>query len=76
MLKMIISVFSSPERLLNVMSRSDMEEAREEGERILIDEDGAASVNLCSNDVKADFSRHVQSLKSVKMLHLPAGREK
>ena len=62
MLSMIKHFFSSPEKLLNVMSRSDMQEAKEEGERILIDEDGAASVNLCSREVQQDFARHVATL--------------
>jgi predicted ABC-class ATPase len=59
---MIRHFFSSPENFLNVMSRSDMQEAKEEGERILIDEDGAASVNLRSREVQADFARHVATL--------------
>lgn len=63
MLKMIASLFTSPERLLNVMSRNDMQEAKDDGERILIDEDGAASVNLQSGEVHEDFARHVAMLK-------------
>lgn len=63
MLKMIASVFTSPERLLNAMSRNDMQEAKNDGERILIDEDGAASVNLQSQEVHEDFARHVAMLK-------------
>lgn len=62
MFSMMKHFFSSPEKLLNVMSRSDIQEAKEEGERILIDEDGAASVNLCSREVQADFARHVATL--------------
>lgn len=62
MLSMIKHFFSSPEKLLNVMSGSDIQEAKEEGDRILIDEDGAASVNLSSTEVQADFARHVASL--------------
>lgn len=64
MLSMIKHFFSSPEKLLNVMSRSDMQEAKDEGERILIDEDGAASVNLCSREVQQDFARHVAVLRN------------
>ena len=63
MLKMMASLFASPERLLNVMSRNDMQEAKDDGERILIDEDGAASVNLHSDEVHEDFARHVAMLK-------------
>ncbi|MBV4366667.1 hypothetical protein [Erwinia phyllosphaerae] len=63
MLKMIASLFASPERLLNVMSRNDMQEAKDDGERILIDEDGAASVNLQSAEVHEDFARHVEMLR-------------
>lgn len=63
MLKMIASLFTSPERLLNVMSRNDMQEAKDDGERILIDEDGAASVNLQSVEVHEDFARHVAKLR-------------
>jgi len=60
---MIASVFTSPERLLNVMSRNDLQEAKDDGERILIDEDGAASVNLQSGEVHDDFARHVAMLR-------------
>lgn len=63
MLKMIASLFASPERLLNVMSRNDMQEAKDDGERILIDEDGVASVNIQSEEVHHDFARHVAMLK-------------
>lgn len=60
---MIKSLFSSPERLLNVMSRRDMQEEKDDGERILIDEDGGASVNIHSSAVQEDFARHVNALR-------------
>lgn len=60
---MINSLFSSPERLLNVMSRKDMQEEKDDGERILIDEDGGASVNIHSSAVQEDFIRHVNALR-------------
>ena len=65
MFRLIRSLFSSPERLLDVMSRADMREAQEEGERILIDEDGNASVNFSSPEVHKDFEQHVNALKKV-----------
>ena len=65
MRKFIFSIFSSPESLLKVMSQRDIEEAIEEGERIIINEDGVASVNTLSNEVKEDFARHVQMLRRV-----------
>lgn len=68
MFRMIRSLFSSPDRLLDVMSRADMLEAKEEGERILIDEDGNASVNFKSYEVHSDFERHVNALKDVVMI--------
>jgi len=45
------------------MSHQDMQDAKEEGERILIDEDGGASVNLRSSEVQQDFARHVAALR-------------
>ncbi|KAB7897181.1 hypothetical protein GA565_14940 [Rouxiella sp. S1S-2] len=63
--KFVLSIFSSPESLLQVLSRRDVEEAIEEGERIIINEDGVASVNIKSNEVKEDFQRHVQALRRV-----------
>lgn len=68
MFRMIRSLFSSPDRLLDVMSRADMLEAKEEGERILIDEDGNASVNFNSPEVHSDFKRHVNTLKDVVLI--------
>ncbi|MFU9138452.1 MULTISPECIES: hypothetical protein [unclassified Erwinia] len=63
MFKFLRALFSSPELLLQVMSQRDIEESIEDGERILIDEDGTAAVNLCSKEVKDDFARHVNALK-------------
>ncbi|WLS78097.1 hypothetical protein Q3V30_16735 [Erwinia pyri] len=63
MFKLLFSLFSSPEALLQVMSQRDIEESIEEGERILIDEDGGATVNIASAEVHQDFARHVNALK-------------
>ncbi|WP_428945355.1 hypothetical protein ACQK5W_04535 [Pantoea sp. FN060301] len=63
MFRFLFSLFSSPESLLQVMSSRDIEESIEEGERILIDEDGSASVNISSAEVHNDFARHVNALK-------------
>ena len=63
MFRFIFSLFSSPEFLLQVMSQNDIAESIEEGERILIDEDGCAMVNISSTEVHADFARHVNTLK-------------
>ena len=40
-----MSIFSSPESLLQVMSHQEIIEALEDGDRILIDQDGNVSVN-------------------------------
>lgn len=63
MFRFLKNLFNSPEELLTVMSHQDMQEAKEEGERILIDEDGGASVNLRSSEVQEDFARHVAALR-------------
>ncbi|WP_338561463.1 hypothetical protein [Erwinia sp. E_sp_B04_7] len=63
MFKFLCSLFSSPESLLQVMSQNDIEESIEEGERILIDEDGGATVNIHSPEVQEDFARHINILK-------------
>lgn len=65
MLRFFSSVFSSPESLLQVMSQQDMKESIEEGDRIIIDEDGNASVNPLSPKVQRDFKQHVDSLKDI-----------
>jgi len=62
-LKFLFSLFSSPESLLQLMSQRNFEETIEEGERIIIDEDGIATVNIASDEVREDFSRHVHTLK-------------
>ena len=66
MLKIITNLFASPESLLNQMSQNDIQDAKDDGERILIDEDGMASVNLESKEVHEDFARHVEMLKRAK----------
>lgn len=65
MFRFFLALFSSPESLLQVMSERDIAESIEEGECILIDEDGSASVNICSPQVREDFARHVATLKRV-----------
>ncbi|HFZ8994634.1 TPA: hypothetical protein ACIPUI_001760 [Citrobacter freundii] len=63
MRRLFMSIFSSPESLLQVMSRQDIIEAVEDGDRIIIDQDGNASVNFKSREVRQDFLRHVNALK-------------
>lgn len=63
MLKIIRSLFTSPEKLLQVINRSEIEDSLAEGERIFIDEDGKATVNLQNEAVQADFMKHVNALK-------------
>ena len=58
MKRFFLSLFSSPESLLQVII-----EAVEDGDRIIIDQDGNASVNYKSNEVRQDFLRHVDALK-------------
>lgn len=65
MFRLIRSLFSSPEKLLQVMDRDDIEESITEGERIIIDEDGGATVNIFSEEVQQDFASHVDALKRV-----------
>lgn len=64
MFRLLKNLFSSPENLLNVLCSEDMEEARQEKEAILIDEDGNASVNTDSPEMKASFARHVAALRN------------
>ncbi|XXN64716.1 hypothetical protein ACRQ84_03980 [Enterobacter ludwigii] len=61
----ITSLFGSPESLLQVMTRQDIQESIEEGDRIIIDEDGNASVNPLSPEVQRDFAEHVSTLKDI-----------
>lgn len=63
MLKLIRSLFNSPEKLLQVMSQDDVQDSIEDGDRIVIDENGAAMVNIHSREVQNDFARHVNALK-------------
>lgn len=63
MLKIIRSLFTSPEKLLQVINRSDIEDSIAEGERIFIDEDGKATVNLQNQAVQEDFNKHINALK-------------
>lgn len=68
MLKLLKNLFNSPEKLLSVMSRGDMQEAKDDKDRILIDEDGNAAVNLDCPAVQEDFARHVMTLQKVQMI--------
>jgi len=63
MRRLITSIFSSPESLLQVMSHQEIIEAVEDRDRIIIDQDGNASVNYKSKEVREDFLRHVNALK-------------
>ncbi|MBP2168853.1 hypothetical protein J2125_002045 [Erwinia toletana] len=63
MFRLITSLFSSPEKLLQVLNRKDIEESIADGERIIIDEDGNAAVNVLSDDAQLDFDNHVKALK-------------
>lgn len=63
MFKIIRSLFTSPEKLLQVINRSEIEDSLAEGERIFIDEDGKATVNLQNEAVQSDFMKHVNALK-------------
>lgn len=65
MFSFVTSLFSSPESLLQVMSQEDMKDSIQEGDRIIIDEDGNASVNTLSPKVQRDFSHHVKTLKDI-----------
>ncbi|MBY6256115.1 hypothetical protein K3G69_06295 [Phytobacter diazotrophicus] len=57
------SLFASPDALLQVMSHSEIQDAIEDGERIVIDADGNTSVNIHCQKVQDDFKRHVDALK-------------
>lgn len=63
MFRILKRLFSSPETLLNVISREDLQASEGNGERVLIDEDGNTSVNIHSKKVKEDFSRHIAALR-------------
>jgi len=63
MKKMLHSLFSSPDQLLQVMSHGEMIDAIEDGDRIIVDTDGNTSVNMHCQEVQDDFKRHVEALK-------------
>lgn len=65
MFRFMTSIFKSPEKLLSDMSCSDMNDALEEGERIIINADGAAAVNFQAREVHENFAVHVSRLKGV-----------
>ncbi|WP_312982874.1 hypothetical protein [Atlantibacter sp.] len=62
-MKLLPSLFSSPEKLLQVISQGDVQDAIDDGERIIIDGDGNAMVNIHCVQVQQDFERHVETLK-------------
>ncbi len=63
MKRFFLSLFSSPESLLQVMSQQEIIEAVEDGDRIIIDQKGNDSVIGMRNEVRQDFLRHVNALK-------------
>lgn len=63
MKRLFFSLFTSPEKLLQVISHEEMQDSIDDGDRILIDEDGNASVNIRCQAVQEDFARHVEALK-------------
>lgn len=65
MITLLKSFFCSPERLLNVITREEIYDDRAAQDRILIDEDGNASVNTGSDEVRKDFCRYVKLLRNV-----------
>ncbi|MGK3142549.1 hypothetical protein [Pantoea sp. C2G6] len=65
MFTFIKSLFASPDKFLQIMSREDINDSIAEGERIIIDENGNISVNTLSEEVHEDFARHVNTLKGV-----------
>lgn len=65
MLKFVKSLFASPDKFLQIMTRQDINDSIAEGERIIIDENGNISVNTLSEEVHEDFARHVNTLKGV-----------
>lgn len=62
-MKLLRSLFTSPEKLLQVVNQQAIQESLDDGDRIVIDEDGNASVNIHCREVKHDFARHVTALK-------------
>ena len=65
MISFVRSLFASPDKFLQIMSRQEINDSIADGERIIIDENGNAAVNILSEEVKEDFNRHVNSLKGV-----------
>lgn len=65
MRRFLCALFSSPESLLQVMTQQDVTESMADGDRIIIDEDGNASVNPLSPDVHKSFAEHVLTLKDI-----------
>ncbi|CBA30859.1 hypothetical protein SMY46_003231 [Cronobacter turicensis] len=63
MLRIFRSLFTSPEKLVHAVHPAHIQDAIDEGERIIIDEDGNASVNVACLAVQEDFARHVEMLK-------------
>lgn len=63
MRKLLRSLFASPDKLLQVMSHSEIQDSIEDGERIVVDADGNASVNIHCKRVQEDFKEHVDALK-------------
>jgi len=62
MFRILLQIFSSPEQFLGLFSAADIENTLEEGERILIDENGTASVNPANEEMQKDFTRHVKRM--------------
>ena len=65
MISFVRSLFASPDKFLQIMSRQDINDSIADGERIIIDENGNAAVNILGDEVKEDFNRHVNTLKGV-----------
>ncbi|OON41708.1 hypothetical protein BTJ39_00635 [Izhakiella australiensis] len=57
-------LFSSPQDLFNVSNQQEREASVEAEQRLMIDEDGNASVNIACPDVEADFLKHVDQLEA------------
>ena len=65
MFQFVKSVFASPDKFLQIMTRQDINDSIAEGEGIIMDENGNISVNTLSEEVHEDFARHVNTLKGV-----------
>lgn len=64
MKNLIYSLFAAPERFMSIISRTDAQDALDDGDRVIIDEDGNAIVNIHHPEVQEDFARHVAELRS------------